>query len=89
MGRFLTPDWSEVPEPVPYADLNDPQTLNLYVYGNNNPLIFTDADGHCPCVSDLADLVDEGYQAGKMMIEEMRRVPPPGSHKTSQGEWRF
>jgi RHS repeat-associated protein len=28
LGRFITPDWSATPEPVPYADLNDPQTLN-------------------------------------------------------------
>jgi RHS repeat-associated protein len=29
-GRFTTPDWSATPQPVPYADLTDPQTLNLY-----------------------------------------------------------
>ncbi len=44
-GRFTTPDWSERPEPVPYADLSDPQTLNLYGYVRNNPLSRTDPDG--------------------------------------------
>jgi hypothetical protein len=31
---------------VPYADLTDPQTLNLYTYVRNNPLGHADADGH-------------------------------------------
>jgi RHS repeat-associated protein len=30
MGRFMTPDWSRDPDPVPYADYENPQTLNLY-----------------------------------------------------------
>lgn len=47
MGRFLSPDWSAKEEPVPYAKLDDPQTLNLYSYVGNNPLSRTDADGHC------------------------------------------
>ncbi len=46
-GRFTSPDWSENPEPVPYADLRDPQSLNLYTYGRNNPLKNRDIDGHC------------------------------------------
>jgi len=28
LGRFITPDWSATPVPVPYADLADPQSLN-------------------------------------------------------------
>jgi len=31
MGRFLSVDWSAVPAPVPYANLTNPQTLNLYI----------------------------------------------------------
>ena len=46
-GRFTSPDWSPTPQPVPYANLSDPQTLNLYTYGRNNPLSGTDPDGHC------------------------------------------
>lgn len=46
-GRFTSPDWSPIPQPIPYADLSDPQTLNLYSYVRNNPLSRTDPDGHC------------------------------------------
>jgi RHS repeat-associated protein len=46
-GRYTGPDWSEHPEPVPYADFYDPQTLNLFAYTRNNPLTLTDPDGHC------------------------------------------
>jgi RHS repeat-associated protein len=47
LGRFTSADWSEAPAPVPYVDLRDPQTLNLYTYGRNNPLSHKDEDGHC------------------------------------------
>ena len=45
-GRFTSPDWSTAPQPVPYADLSNPQTLNLYGYVRNNPLRRRDLDGH-------------------------------------------
>ncbi len=32
--------------PVPYADLDDPQTLNQYGYVRNLPTVRVDADGH-------------------------------------------
>jgi RHS repeat-associated protein len=47
MGRFMTPDWSAAPVTVPGANLGDPQSLNLYSYVGNNPLVFVDPDGHC------------------------------------------
>jgi RHS repeat-associated protein len=46
MGRFLSPDWSAKAEPVPYAKLDNPQSLNLYAYVLNNPLSRADLDGH-------------------------------------------
>jgi RHS repeat-associated protein len=46
MGRFMSPDWSAKEEPVPYAKLDDPQSLNLYAYVRNNPLGAVDSDGH-------------------------------------------
>jgi RHS repeat-associated protein len=47
MGRFMSPDWSAKVAPVPYAKLDDPQSLNLYAYVGNNPMTRFDADGHC------------------------------------------
>jgi RHS repeat-associated protein len=47
MGRWMSPDWADKPEAVPYSDLENPQSLNLYNYVNNNPLSKADKDGHC------------------------------------------
>ena len=53
LGRFVTPDWSPKPVPVPFADLHDPQTLNQHAYVRNNPLSKNDPDGHCGTPSGL------------------------------------
>ena len=45
-GRFMSPDWANKPEPVPYAKLGSPQTLNLYAFAGNNPKSDPDLDGH-------------------------------------------
>ncbi len=45
-GRWLSADWSSVPAPVPYANLTNPQTLNLYAMVSDNPETFADLDGH-------------------------------------------
>jgi RHS repeat-associated protein len=55
MGRFLSPDWSAKAEPVPYAKLDNPQSLNLYAYMMNNPLGGVDPDGHGGLSDILAD----------------------------------
>jgi RHS repeat-associated protein len=50
-GRWLSADWSSVPVPVPYANLANPQTLNLYSMVADDPESFADLDGHgCPQV---------------------------------------
>jgi RHS repeat-associated protein len=46
MGRFTTPDWSAKVVPVPYAQMGNPQSLNLYAYVGNNPITHVDLDGH-------------------------------------------
>ena len=46
LGRWMSADWSAVPIPVPYADLGNPQTLNLFQYVENNPITGVDPDGH-------------------------------------------
>jgi RHS repeat-associated protein len=45
-GRWLSADWSSVPEAVPYANLTNPQTLNLYAMVADDPESFADLDGH-------------------------------------------
>ncbi|PYT95265.1 MAG: hypothetical protein DMG36_02720 [Acidobacteria bacterium] len=45
-GRWLSADWSAVPAPVPYANLTNPQTLNLYSMVADDPESFADLDGH-------------------------------------------
>lgn len=47
-GRWLSADWSTVPVPVPYANLTNPQTLNLYSMVSDDPESFADLDGHEP-----------------------------------------
>jgi RHS repeat-associated protein len=60
-GRFTSPDeFKGGPDelfdfeedasdnPTFYADLENPQSLNKYQYGYNNPYRYTDEDGHCP-----------------------------------------
>jgi RHS repeat-associated protein len=45
-GRFLSPDWAAKPTSVPYAEFGDPQSLNLYSYVRNSPIVRVDPDGH-------------------------------------------
>jgi RHS repeat-associated protein len=60
MGRFMSPDWSAKAEPVPYAKLDDPQSLNLYSYVLNNPLVGIDKDGHeCEACAQFMDAVHD------------------------------
>src|SRR5271168_1557409 len=57
LGRWLSSDWSAVPVPVPvpYANLTNPQTLNLYSMVADDPESFADLDGHCGPNSGLAN----------------------------------
>jgi RHS repeat-associated protein len=45
-GRWLSSDWSSTPVAVPYANLTNPQTLNLYAMVEDDPESFADLDGH-------------------------------------------
>jgi RHS repeat-associated protein len=71
MGRFMSPDWSAKEEPVPYAKLDDPQTLNLYSYLWNNPLAGADADGHAGCKNtpELCRAVRDAVSSGHSIVE--------------------
>jgi RHS repeat-associated protein len=53
-GRWLSADWSGVPVAVPYANLSNPQTLNLYAMVADDPESFADLDGHEECFANGA-----------------------------------
>jgi len=62
VGRFITADTP------PIGDLEDPQSLNRYVYCVNNPLKYTDPDGEIPyfIISGIAGaVVNTLWYAGK------------------------
>jgi RHS repeat-associated protein len=60
LGRWVSPDWSTAPIPVPYADLGDPQSLNLYSYVRNVPTTGIDADGHgCDLCPKVLEKIEE------------------------------
>jgi RHS repeat-associated protein len=68
MGRWMSPDWSAKVEPVPYAKLDDPQTLNLYSYVGNNPLTKSDPDGHFEAEWHFAITLAAGLMTGHGIV---------------------
>src|SRR5450432_4029933 len=63
VGRFMSPDWAASAEAVPYAEFDEPQSLNLYAYVRNNPLGGADPSGHWPSFSDAVDFVSGAVNA--------------------------
>jgi RHS repeat-associated protein len=76
-GRFTSPDeftgglvdpqtgrQVQRPGPLPYADIRYPQSLNKYAYVMNNPLRWTDPDGHC---LELFSCTAEGATIGSFV----------------------
>ena len=55
LGRFMSADWAYKPSPVPYAELADPQSLNLYSFVRNVPTARFDKDGHKDCSASGAN----------------------------------
>jgi len=45
----MSPDWASNPVTIPFANIYDPQSLNLYSYVGNNPLNRFDPYGHLDC----------------------------------------
>jgi hypothetical protein len=60
MGRFLSPD----PSVLDFADLSNPQSLNLYQYALNNPLKYVDPTGLDQCFWDDGTSDDEPQDGG-------------------------
>jgi RHS repeat-associated protein len=80
LGRFLQPDeftggpvdtFSSSdplpPGPLPYGDITNPQSLNKYSYTWNNPLRYTDPDGHF--IDTLIDIGSVVYSASAVVAD--------------------
>ena len=70
-GRFASAD-----EPLTFADAENPQSWNLYSYGLNNPLLYSDPTGHEPCVDGVNP--DNGH-----LCTVVTAVAPPVQTKPS------
>ncbi|HWQ55172.1 MAG TPA: RHS repeat-associated core domain-containing protein [Bryobacteraceae bacterium] len=59
-GRFTSPD-------APFADQDpaDPQSWNLYAYGRNNPLLYTDPSGSYVCGANMSDEDCHGFEEAR------------------------
>ncbi len=80
IGRFTTPDWSAKTDPVPYAVFTDPQSLNLYAYVRNNPLIHVDADGHeCKSGQVACQAMEALHRAEGIINPPNTPLPPPAA----------
>ncbi|HEY0795005.1 MAG TPA: RHS repeat-associated core domain-containing protein [Acidisarcina sp.] len=73
-GRFMSPDWSAKEEPVPYSQMDDPQSLNLYGYVKNNPLRKVDPDGHGE-FSDFVSGLESAFNNDITVGIDPRNVP--------------
>jgi RHS repeat-associated protein len=67
LARFVTADWSKTPEPVPYADCLNPQTLNLYRYPSN-PETYPDRDGHQSVESQRQTAVRQAWKQERARV---------------------
>jgi RHS repeat-associated protein len=89
-GRWYSPDWASAQVPVPYADLHNPQSLNLYDYVGGDPTNHADADGHSLYMSEssyaeeLSDSKDEEQTEGQADAQKAQgqnqsnsTTPPP------------
>jgi RHS repeat-associated protein len=84
MGRWMSPDWSAKIMPVPYAKLDNPQSLNLYIYAGNNPLIHIDADGHC-WPQSLCNAVQNAFNATYNWVTSNHSASASASATAGQG----
>ena len=70
-GRWLSADWSNVPVAVPYANLSNPQTLNLYSMVADDPESFADLNGHYICHGTKAqcDAIADGLAKARAALQ--------------------
>jgi len=82
MGRFMSPDWSDDPDPIPHADTSNPQSLNRYAYVLNNPLSNADQNGHA-CVGGVEALTMIVAEKQGQTARKLRMVKPHPTKMTT------
>lgn len=68
-GRWLSSDWSATPVPVAYANLSNPQTLNLYAMVTDDPESFADLDGHTEEPLGILNLINNVEETAQQTID--------------------
>ena len=84
-GRWTSPDWFAVPAPVPYANLTNPQTLNLYAMVSDNPETFADLDGHF--LQAFADAMEEDFMKRRDEDQENAAKQTQAQNQTLSGPY--
>jgi len=91
-GRWLSADWSNVPVPVPYANLVNPQTLNLYSMVADDPESFADLDGHkLPSQDDQVPGANPDFNCDIAKASNCAQQPPPPQETppAQMSSWQF
>ena len=80
----MSPDWSAKAEPVPYATMGDPQSLNLYAYVRNNPLRGVDPDGHDYLITDPTEMdnSDAETDSSESVADQQQNQQEEGQQQT-------
>ncbi len=86
LGRFISADWSAVPIPVPYAEFEDPQSLNQYSYVRNIPTVRADVDGHCDWCHTAWDF-GTGVVRGVVSSASLGTAGAPKSSDSTASLW--
>jgi len=99
VGRFISPDWSKNPQGVPYADYTNPQSLNLYAYVDNRPLVQEDSTGHFTnspnehfgCLDEMGDGNMNGSNCSSFMNPQYTGASSsiPGETALDNGENQY
>lgn len=83
MGRFTSPD----PSGLLYADLANPQSLNLYSYVLNNPLIYLDPTGKkCQTNSSDGTVYDDLDGSGCDVVDKADAAAAPSATVYTNGQ---
>jgi RHS repeat-associated protein len=75
-GRWLSADWSAMPVAVPYANLTNPQTLNLYAMVADDPESFADLDGHGSCGTGTDPTCARAVETDKTLSKKKDKPKP-------------